>query len=534
MNRTVLIVICDFLLLTLIATVRLDQPPTLSSAPVNRLELRSPDRDLNAGSAPARSSASSGRTGDVLQAMKSSLEEERTSREKLAAMLSGVENALRAEQQLAAERQKQLTNAVQNLLSKEEEARRLEQARAALARQHSEAQTNLSQFQLQLAATSAEARMSQERLTAVEQQYASAQTNLLQMEKQLSSTSTEARLARERLAQIEADLRSRQTEAEQARQRIEQVEQLRLTAEIERERIAGQLKVTETEQRFTQEQLQAAKGQIQTVQKEKAELQKVATELAEGVVQFSESQRELTSEIRDNRALSAHTIFAEFVTNRVSTDFRANRSGILGRTVSKDSQTRTILISDGTQTFAIYHVQDTPFRFEEFGKDWERFVVHLYRKGVILPLEKIFFLSNDPRVVVAPVTEAQAGKLGAKIYKVVPDPYKFEDVVLIGADEGYYGECRFAVDPQNRGYLRMDRSVLGRLVGKFNPSRGDLVFSKSGDLVGIMVNKQYCALLTSFVPTATIPTGTQLNADAIGTRLSRMDQEVRQLPLDLQ
>jgi len=461
--------------------------------------------------------------------MKSTLEEERTSREQLASTLSETEAALRAQQELAAQRQQQIESATKTIQAKEQEARIIEQARSRLASQYAEAQTNLSSFQKQLAATSAEARLSQQRLTTVEQEFAKARENVVGLEKELSSTSTEARLARERLAQIESDLRNRQTEAEQARARIEQVERLRQAAEIERERIAGELKVAETEQRMTKEQLASA-------QQEKEQIQKVANELAEGVVQFAEKQGELTKEIRENRPLSANTIFAEFITNRVNTDFRADRSGLLGRNISKDTQARTILVTDGTQTYALYHVNDTPFRIEEFAKDWERFIVHLYRGSAILPMDRILFLSMDPRVVVIPVTEAQAKHLGAKVYRTVGDPYKFQEALLIGADEGYYGESRFALVPNNRGYLKMDRAgALEKLtVGKFNPSRGDLVLSKSGDLIGIMVNKQYCALLTSFVPRTTIPAGSNLNADAIGAQLSSMQQDIRSLPADMQ
>lgn len=517
MNRTLLIVICDFLLLTLIASVRLDRPPTLNLDADEGIE--------RAATLPA--AGTSPRTSDLVDTMKASLEDERVSREKLASALSETEKALRA-------RQAELEQTHGTLLSKEEEARRIEQARNALAGQFQDTQQTLQRIQQELAATAAEARLSQQRLSSVEQQYALAQTNLVQMERQLSSSSTEARLARERLAQIEADLRSRQAAADEARARIEQVDRLREAAELERERIAGQLKVAETEQKFTREQLQNAQGQIQTVQQEKAELQKVATELAEGVVQFAEKQGELAQEIREHRPVAANSIFADFITNRVSTDFRADRSGVLGRRISKDSQTRTILVTDGLQTYALYHVEDTPFSIGEFGRDWERFIVHLYRASTILPLSRILFLSIDPRIVVAPVTETQAKQLGARVYKVVTDPYRFQDAVIIGADEGYYGETRFTLDARNPGYLRMDRSMLGKLVGRFNPSRGDLVFSKSGDLIGIMVNKQYCAMLTSFVPSATIPTGANLDADSIGARLSHLNRELRQLPEDLQ
>lgn len=539
MNRTVLIVICDFLLLMLLASARLDQLPTLNMAPSNAMQMQEYN---SAAPAPApKANARNARTADLLDSMKSSLEEERTSREQLASTLSQTADALRLQQQLAAQREEQLNRTQASLQAKEEEARRLEDARRALAANLELSQTNLTRIQRQLETSSLEARLSQERLSSVEQQYTSAQSNLVNLEKQLSSSSTEARLARERLAQIEADLRSRQTEAELARQRIEEVEKSRQTAEIEKERIAGKLKVAETETRMTQQQLQAAKGQIETVQKEKAEVQKIASNLSEGVVQLGEKQGELAQkqgelvkEIRDNRPLTANSIYADFLSNRVHTAFRANRNGLLGRSIHRDSEAKTVLLTDGTQTFALYHVDDTPFRIEEFGKDWERFFVHLYHGMVVVPLEKILFLSMDPRVVVAPVSEEQSKKLGVKVYKIASDPLKFQDALVVGADESYYGECRFRVDAANPSYLKMDRSALGRLVGKFNPSRGDLVFAKSGEVVGVMVNKQYCALLTSFVPTTTIPTGANLNSETIGARLSAMEREVRALPVEMQ
>ena len=39
MNRTLLIVICDFLLLTLISTARLDQPPQVSTEAPKQLQV---------------------------------------------------------------------------------------------------------------------------------------------------------------------------------------------------------------------------------------------------------------------------------------------------------------------------------------------------------------------------------------------------------------------------------------------------------------------------------------------------------------
>ena len=108
------------------------------------------------------------------------------------------------------------------------------------------------------------------------------------------------------------------------------------------------------------------------------------------------------------------------------------------------------------------------------------------------------FDAQDPRVVMMPVTRADAQKLGCKVYRLSSDPYKFQDAVLVGADEGYYGECNFQIEMNTPQYVKLDRSLLKGLFGKFNPSRGDLVFSRAGELLGIMVNNTYCLMIHDF------------------------------------
>ena len=73
--------------------------------------------------------------------------------------------------------------------------------------------------------------------------------------------------------------------------------------------------------------------------------------------------------------------------------------------------------------------------------------------------------------------------------------------------ENYYGECKFEIDVTTPDYLKLDRSVLKGLFGKFNPSRGDLVFSRTGQLLGIMANSTYCMMIRNFDPAATFQFG---------------------------
>jgi len=212
---------------------------------------------------------------------------------------------------------------------------------------------------------------------------------------------------------------------------------------------------------------------------------------------------ELAQEIRENRPLASNTIFNDFVTNAVDVSFTASRPGTFGGEATKDRTTKTVLLTDGTNTVAMCHVQDTPMTFWIPPTDWDTMSVKLQHGNDQLAVPALSFAQADPRLVLMPVSKADAAHLNAKVYHTSSDPFKFQDAVLVGAQEGYYGECKFQIDVKTPEYVKLDRSVLKGLFGKFNPSRGDLVFSRTGELLGIMANDTYCLVIRQFNTTST-------------------------------
>jgi hypothetical protein len=72
------------------------------------------------------------------------------------------------------------------------------------------------------------------------------------------------------------------------------------------------------------------------------------------------------------------------------------------------------------------------------------------------------------------------------------------------------------LDQELPGYVRMDNRLLRRLFGDFSPSQGDLVLSKTGELLGVMVSSDLCALVDNFLPMATLVTGDLSGQDMVG------------------
>ncbi|HKB89547.1 MAG TPA: hypothetical protein VKC60_03400, partial [Opitutaceae bacterium] len=73
-----------------------------------------------------------------------------------------------------------------------------------------------------------------------------------------------------------------------------------------------------------------------------------------------------------------------------------------------------------------------------------------------------------------------------------------------------------------------------RLFGNFSPSAGDLVFSKTGELLGIMVNRDYCAVINNFLATKVIPTGDNIADQKTSLAFNELAGRIRALPFRLQ
>ncbi len=470
MNRSILIVICDFLLVSLLA---------FSTVDINKVSEEGVERRVKVEI--ATNEPASGK--DLAVVMRQALNEERQNRDLLMGELARAKEAATRQQSLLGERERQLQGYQQDLRTREQEEARLRQQ-----------QTNL------------------------QQQFTSAQANIQNLSQQLEASTSDASASKEKIAALQKQLTSMQQSNQQAL--------------AEQQRLSGALQVAEVERRHATEMVGRMQEEVKQERVEKQRLAQQNQQLAEGVKTLANKSGELATEIRENRPLTPNTIFADFVSNRVEAAFEAIRPGLLGATKRRDTQ--TVVLVTGTNLYALYHVQDTPFTLTTPGTDWESLTGTLSRGNASVPIRALNFLSRDPRIVTVPVTREEAEKLGGKTYRISTEPFKFQNAVLVGAREGYYGECNFQVDLSTPGYFKLDRNFVKGLFGKFNPSRGDLVFSRTGELLGIMANSTYCLILNDFTEAATVRFGKDVRSQATGLTFSSLYAQILAMPYRLQ
>jgi hypothetical protein len=478
MNRSILIVICDFLLVSLLA---------FSTVDINKVTDQKAQRPLKFELA---TNAAPDAGKDLAAVMRLALDEERKGRSQIVGELAHAREELGKQQALLGEREKQIQDFQQQIQSKDEQSQKIQQDQANL-----------------------------------QQQYAVAQANLQSLNQQLQNSTAETVLSKEKLAELEAELKKKANESTELQQQLTQLSRSNQMVLNEKQQLTTQLQVSEAEKRSATQQVARMQDEVKAERAEKAKL-------AEGVSALASKSGELAQEVRENRPLAPNTIYNEFVTNRVDARFDAFRNGVIGS--DKRKETQTILVNDGNNTFALCHVQDTPVTLWNPGTDWEALTGTLTHNTATTQIQSMSFHLQDPRVILVPVTPVQVRELSCRVYPISSDPFKFQDAVLVGTRENYYGECRFEIDVTTPEYLKLDRNVLKGLFGKFNPSRGDLVFSRTGQLLGIMANPTYCLIIRKFDPAATFQFGQDVRQQHTGGTLSALYAQVSQMPSKLQ
>jgi X-X-X-Leu-X-X-Gly heptad repeat protein len=470
MNKTLLLILCDFLLLTLLALTRWEaaEPPRPKQPPVPELAANAVTKDQ-----------------DIVEAMRESLADEKAVRDELAQKLASVDATLAAREQ------------------------------------------SLTQVQAE------RARLAEER-NAVASSLTETQRAAADLSKKFNAATQEATMTREQLAQLQRELAEKQAEAERQRQALAAREKQLTDAQKQNQMLTMAVVVAEQEKKTLRETAEGLKGQVEVERTERLKVQEANTQLAQGVGQLAEKSGELTKEIRDYRPVNPNVLFNEFSANRVTASFTATRRGFIGQ-ANRAKEANTVLVTDGNQVYAVLHIADTVFSLGEVGLDWESLKMELSKSGSARNVAPtVQFLNQDPRIVVLPIDPAQASALGAKVYPLAADPFKFPEAVLIDGGGRGYGEVGFKLDPSEPGFVRVDNRLFKRLFGDFSPKRGDLVFAKTGEILGIMVNNDYCALLKNFSAAKTIQAGTDIRNQATGALFDDLIARMRAMPLKLQ
>jgi hypothetical protein len=453
MNKTLILVICDFLLLNLLALTRWEQV----TPAVSPLE---PPPVAGLQRAPAKAQ-------NIVTLMQLTLQDEENRRNQVTAELQSTRAALQTNEQSAARLE-------DTLAEKEQAAQELQQLIAA---------------------------------------------------------------SKQRVEQLQHELETREAEAANHQTQIATLQQQQAEAAKKITSLTGAVASAEQEKQLLRETTDLLKSQVTTERDERQKVQQDNARLVAGLGELAARSDEIAKELHRASEVAVpaniNTVFDGFLVNRVLAYIDVEQPGLFGPS-RRESETSTVFVTDGKATYALLHVEETPFTLRKPVSAWSVLSVRFWKGTKNESARNVEFLAEDPHLVALPVDPAQVAALGLKARPLATNPFQFPDAIIISHDGTGYGKVPFKLDPESPGYVRMDNRLLQRLLGDFSPSTGDLVLSESGELLGMMINSDYCALVTNFQPAQIIPAELSANPGETSVALGDVINRIQQMPTRLQ
>tara|TARA_B100000959_G_scaffold282081_1_gene347686 strand:- start:133 stop:1872 length:1740 start_codon:yes stop_codon:yes gene_type:complete len=542
MNKTLLLIICDFLLLNLIhftAWDKLKEEPPKEKAPASGgpaqagLGMGDPSRDLefvtlkykntradleneqiNTAALQAEMKASEKQSaGNLAAAVKNAhawknVFDQSTETNKI---LAAATNELSRAQVIAlAERDKERT--LKETITKERtqlqasnrdltnQVNNLTQATNRLTASIGDLKNSIGDLKLDLRKAGGDAKEAQRR--AEEAQKRAEQAAAREKAALISKTKAEG----ERNQARQAANSALDMAADAKRQATNQIKTVREFATRQLNAANNRVRKAEDDRIASQNEAKSAVAKVAEKEKELDVSKAKTMELAKNVVREEKekivAQKNHAEALRQlgNKPLVPNAMAQKYFKNKVDLQFK-EPGRFFGGTTTTSSTVLVEVMEKGTpHVYAITHLKETPYMKVGRMREIKGVSGALKpRNGVGEAFDNLLFLKADPRVTIISVGLAGSAKvkaLGVNPYKLATDPFKFPTAFIMSKNGEKFGTTDFYTDPNHKGYVKVDRiAPLLNFGGKFTPTRGDLVFSRTGDLLGLMANNKYCLVI---------------------------------------
>ena len=480
MNRSLLLIVCDFLLISLLALARFETP-----------EEEGPEQEVMPED-PIQAQE------DIIDALKLSLELEQESNLNMTASLQ--------------QTQEQLNETENDLQERESELDRTRRERERLQSNNQDLRNNL-----------------EDRIAVLQRTEAKVSDLSIRIESQEKEAEEKVR----QLEALQSELKEGQAAMAEAEARQRELEEANRAAERQAHALDTQLQLAETETRLVRQNLELARSEVSLIRNENQRLQEhasqLATQLAQGVSAQTERLAAIEDEVRQAQPRSPNAIFADFLGSGLTIAVSYQGNG-----VKRSVSVRPVIVSHGEDLKALFTWDDLTLSESDLRNRDLNFRGAIQLGTQTHPLVKMDFLSLDPRLIAVQLDKAWESQLETEPFRIALEPLKFPRAVLVDREKGHYGEAPFKLDIEASDYFRIDNRLMSRLMGDFSPRQSNVMFSQAGDLLGVMVNRRYAAHVDNFLPGVSVTAGRgETTQQELEQAYDRITNQVRRLPQDL-
>ena len=235
---------------------------------------------------------------------------------------------------------------------------------------------------------------------------------------------------------------------------------------------------------------------ISTVSQDVSSVKEGVSKVGKNVQESVDVQKENFRKLNERQTRSVNEIFTRYEQNKVTLELNyTHKTGIMQTNKEDKFSMDSILMVDGKFVYALVHAKDSPFRVDYRPRKLVAVSGQISgsKLKAPLPVKEIAFM-DDPRIIIVPLyakPEELIASSGLELFQAPANPFLFDDAVVVDVKNGKFGQTKCLRDEKDGRYIEVDERHFSFLTGAFNPGKGDLVFSQKAELLGIMVNGDY-------------------------------------------
>jgi archaellum component FlaC len=207
-------------------------------------------------------------------------------------------------------------------------------------------------------------------------------------------------------------------------------------------------------------------------------------------------QKENFKKLTDVQTKSFNEIFTKYDENKIRLELTfTHKGGFMGSLKKETFEMDTIIMVDGSFAYSLVHGKNTPFRLQPFPRKLTEVSGQITNPKLksSIQVKEVAFM-DDPRILIVPlyIKPSELEKTSdIEVFQAPKNPYLFSEAVVVNSKDGRFGQTDFIRDERDSRYIKVSHTNFAFITGKFDPGKGDLVFSQKGELLGIMVNNDY-------------------------------------------
>ncbi len=485
MSKSLLIVICDFLLLSLLSIANFDKPAQ------NKVQQKE--------SSTALKEETFAQT-QMLETLKVALEAEQQQRLSLSENVELLSKTAEANKLQAQNREKIIRERESQLQEIQRAKKELELEREEILKRSKNLEAKVADaniknetLQKEIISTSRKLEQSAQERISLEQKLGQMREDDASIKTQLQSTQEQLRQNKERLTQLQAESDKLKLENR--------------AIEAEKRALSTQLEVAATKTKIYEENLKQAQALISVEKVEKEKIISHANTLSQNVSTLATTQKKLSENIVELRPQTPSEIFAKISNKFVDVVFRFSEGGLLGKE-NATKKLSVLPIEINGVAWLLFDSAQTPLRMTKDAEAPEKLeIVVLSPDKKVWNANKVYSLRSSPNTLAIQLPRDFLSK--ATAIKMVNEKniYKFAECVVVNPNTRYYGQAPFMANFTRKEFAKLDVGLIESIFKKFSPATGDVALTRSGEALGVLSSSTDLLLTRDILPLKSLQLG---------------------------